>query len=317
MTQMELADVVIVGGGPAGLAAALVLGRAGQHAHLIDGGLRRNAAATAVHGFVTRDGISPDEFRRVAREQLLPYPSVHVHDVPVESIVVSDDHVAVSADGSAWTARYVMLCTGMIDVLPDVPGMRDYWGTGVVQCPFCHGWEVRGRRLGYLPRTSDRLAWVPMLRGWSDSVTVFTSVDVAPTADQQQQMAECGITRVEGTVVALRGADGTLTHVELSDGTTVPCDTLFYHPVQQQTPVVAALGLTTDANGFIQTDEFGHTSHPRALAAGDLTTGMQSALGGAAAGARTAAVLAHQLILQERRMFVPSRSLTPTSHWLD
>jgi thioredoxin reductase len=134
-----------------------------------------------------------------------------------------------------------------------------------------------------------------MLRGWSHAVTLFTAV--APEPEQRDTLSSFGITIVEEAVSGVRGVDGTLTHVDLASGA------LFYHPVQRQTPLVEALALATDEHGFVHVDAMGQTSHPRLYAAGDLTTGMQSALGGAAAGARTAAILNHRLILEDRPTF--------------
>ena len=156
-------DIVIAGGGPAGLSAALTFGRARKRVLLCDAGPRRNAAATHIHTFVTRDGTPPDEFRRVAREQVRAYPSVAVHDTPVTTITGQKDAFAVTFGDDRVHARRVLLCTGLIDILPDIDGLRELWGGSVFQCPYCHGWEVRDRRFAYLSldRPPEEASWVP------------------------------------------------------------------------------------------------------------------------------------------------------------
>jgi thioredoxin reductase len=148
-------DVAILGGGPAGLSAALALGRARRRVLLCDGGPRRNAAATHLHNFVTRDGIPPSEFRDIARDQLAPYSSVEVQDLQVESIAGQEDEFLLTTTAGQREARRVLLCTGMIDEGVDLPGFHEAWGTSIFQCPYCHGWEVRDRRWGYLALTAE------------------------------------------------------------------------------------------------------------------------------------------------------------------
>jgi thioredoxin reductase len=167
-------DVVIVGGGPAGLSAALALGRGRKRVLVCDAGPRRNAAAVHMHNFVTRDGTPPDEFRRIAREQLSIYSSVDVRDVRVEAILGSKGAFRVAIEGSEVQARRIILCTGMIDEMLPIEGFRELWGSAVFQCPYCHGWEIRQRPWGYLARDAASAHFAFLLRGWSEQVTLYT-----------------------------------------------------------------------------------------------------------------------------------------------
>ena len=169
-------DVLIVGGGPGGLAAALTLGRARKRVLLCDSGPRRNAAASHLHNFVTRDGTPPDEFRQIGRHQLAAYPNVEVRDVRVESLSGSRGAFLARLGSDEFQTRRVLLCTGMIDEPLAIDGFRELWGHAIFQCPYCHGWEVQGRRWGVLLDAASLPMLLPfalMLRGWSQSVTVF------------------------------------------------------------------------------------------------------------------------------------------------
>jgi thioredoxin reductase len=175
---MNLYDTVIVGGGPAGLSAALTLGRGRKRVLLCDAGPRRNAAAVHIHNFVTRDGTPPDEFRKIGRQELTLYPDVAVRDVHVESVSGTRGafEVALSSSESV-RARRVLLCVGMVDELLPIEGFRELWGSAIFQCPYCHGWEVKDRRWAYLGRAADASHLLPfslMLRGWTRDVVAFT-----------------------------------------------------------------------------------------------------------------------------------------------
>src|SRR5262245_55977893 len=148
-------DVVIVGGGPSGLSAALALGRARKRVLLCDSGPRRNAAAGHIHNFVTRDGTPPDEFRQIGRQQLAGYPSVEVRDARVESISGTRGAFRVDLTSGVAEARRVLLCVGMVDEMLPLDGFRELWGRAIFQCPYCHGWEVQDRRWGYLALAAD------------------------------------------------------------------------------------------------------------------------------------------------------------------
>lgn len=168
-------DVVIVGGGPAGLSAALNLGRSRKRVLLCDAGPRRNAAAVHIHGFVTQDGTPPADFRRIGRRQLEPYPSVEARDLQVEEIHGERGAFRVRlSTGTIVEARRILLCTGMIDELPDIDGYRELWGRSIFQCPYCHGWEVRDRKFGFLAPGIDSLDFALFLRNWTSEVVLLT-----------------------------------------------------------------------------------------------------------------------------------------------
>jgi thioredoxin reductase len=299
--QVMTCDVVIVGGGPAGLSAALALGRARKRVLVCDAGPRRNAAAAAVHNFLTRDGTPPAMLRRIGREQLAGYPQVELRDVGVAAIAGARGAFRVDLGADVVDARRVLLCTGMIDEPPPIPGLRELWGRAVFQCPYCHGWEVQDRRWGYLARAADAAHAVPFAvqaRGWTREVTLFTGGGFEPPADGRAQLAAAGVRVETAPVTRLVGADGRLAAVELADGRAVACDVLYHHPPQRQVDVVAALGLALD-DGYVRVDPARReTSIPGIHAAGDLTTRIQGAILAAAAGTQAAAVLNLELTLE-------------------
>jgi thioredoxin reductase len=290
-----LYDVVIVGGGPSGLSAALALGRARKRVLLCDFGPRRNAAAVHIQNFVTRDGTPPDEFRRIGREQLATYPNVEVVDARVESVAGERGGFHVRLSSGTVDARRILLGTGMIDELIPLDGFRELWGHAIVQCPYCHGWEVRDRRWGFLVLPSSTAHWLPFalqLRGWTADLTVFTNGVVELTDDARGQLRAAGI-RVETAPVArLLHRDTQLEGVALSSGATVPCDVLYAHPRQRQVELVASLGLELDDEGYVKVDPMKReTSRPGIYASGDLTTRAQAAVLAAASGMQAAAVI--------------------------
>lgn len=291
-----LYDVVIVGGGPAGLSAALALGRARKRVLLCDSGPRRNALAEHIHNFVTRDGTTPDDFRRVARQQLATYSNVDAGEVRVASITGARGafHVELAGDGAA-DARRVLLCTGMIDDMLPIDGFRELWGRAVFQCPYCHGWEMQDRRWGYLPRPGDVSHVLPFAlqaRGWTRDVTVFTNgaFDVPP--ETRAMFDSYGIRQETGALARLLRREHRLDGVALADGRTVPCDVLFAHPPQRHVDVVTGLGVGLDDGGYVQVDPVKReTTVPGIYAAGDLITRMQGAVYAAAAGTQAAAMI--------------------------
>lgn len=295
-------DVAIVGGGPAGLSAALALGRARKRVLLCDSGLRRNAAAEHIHNFVTRDGTPPNEFRRIAREQLSAYPDVQAREASVEGIAGSRGAFRVVLQTETVRARRVLLCTGMVDQMLSLPGFQELWGRSIFQCPYCHGWEIRERPWGYLALAANQAHLLPFtfqLRGWTDQLTVFTGGSFEVFEEAQARMLSAGIRVETAPVVRLRTSAGSLEAVELANGTAVPCQALFAHPPQLQVALVRALDPSLDDEGYVLVDPArAETSIPGVYAAGDLTTRVQGAVIAAAAGMRAAAVINVDLNLE-------------------
>lgn len=289
-------DVVIVGGGPAGLSAALALGRARKRVLLCDAGERRNAAAVHIHNFVTRDGTPPGEFRDIGRKQLATYPSVEVRDTRVKAITGSRGAFEVALERGPVNARRVLLCTGMIDEMLPIEGFRELWGGSIFQCPYCHGWEVRDQRWGHLALGAEALHLPMMLRGWTRDVVVFTSGAFEIPSDTRARFEAAGIRIEDRRVERLVAGHGKLAGVAVEGGEIVPCDVLYAHPPQRHVEIVAALGLGLDEHGCVQIHPMTReTSVPGIYAAGDLMTRMQGAILAAASGTAAAAMINHEL----------------------
>jgi thioredoxin reductase len=300
MGRLAAVDAVVVGGGPAGLNAALMLGRGRKKVLLCDAGPPRNAAAEEVHGFVTRDGTPPREFRRIGREQLRPY-DVEVRDVRVLGLERIGPRFRVALEGGGVVdARSVVLTTGMVDVPPEVPGYRELWGKALFQCPYCHGWEIQDRPWGVHATTEALVDFGAFLTGWTRDVVVFTEGAFAVPAEKRALLERAGVRLEERRIRRLiPGADGhTLEAVELEDGTRVPREFLFARPPQRQTALVQRLGLALDEQGYVKVNAQRETSIPGIFAGGDLTTPMQGAIMAAAEGAIAAAMANHGLNLE-------------------
>jgi thioredoxin reductase len=289
-------DLVIIGGGPAGLAAALTLGRARRRVLLVDGGARRNAAAERIHGFVTRDGTPPDEFRRIARQQLETYASVEVRDARVEAIQGERGAFEVRLDTGSAMARRILLCTGMVDELPALDGFRELWGRSIFQCPYCHGWEVQDQAFGILVERVELLELALLLRGWTRTVVALTDAKLVIPEPIRERLGAAGVLLDERPIRRLVPEGGRLQSIEFDAGGPRRLDVLFARPPQRQVALVQALGLTLDDAGYVRVDDMHwETSRPGVHAAGDLTTFVQSAILAAASGTRAAAALNHAL----------------------
>lgn len=294
-------ELLIVGGGPAGLSAALVAARARRRVLLVDGCTPRNSVAPAVHSFVTRDGVLPVEFRRAAREQLSAYPTVAFQDGEITAITGDcPDFTATFADGRAITARRVLLAIGLVDVLPDIAGLRERWGRGVHHCPYCDGYEHRDRAWGVIADEPTVFEYARFLRGWTGSVTLFTlgaepqGEAVTRLQDDGVVVETCAIERVIG------GAGEHLEGVVLEDGRQLPIESLWVRPAQRQRGLTARMGLQVTDDGDIGRDDHGETSIPGIFVAGDLAQGStQQAVQAAADGARVAMTINHRLIVDD------------------
>jgi thioredoxin reductase len=297
--QADPYDIVIAGGGPAGLSAALVLGRARKRVLLCDAGTPHNARAEHMNGFVSRDGIAPAEFRRISREQLQQYDSVELRAAAVLGVRGEVGAFTVDTEAGEVTTRRVLVTGGMIDEVPDdIPGFRELWGRGIVQCPYCHAWEFRDGALGLLVAAPEWLEFGVFLRGWSRDVVVLTHGMFAVPEETRARLGMAGVRIEERPIARLHAEGGTLQTIELEGGDRMPCELLFARPPQRHTPLVQQLALALDEQGFVKVDDMQRSSVPGVYAAGDLTTMRQGALVAAAAGAMAAYTANHELTME-------------------
>jgi thioredoxin reductase len=301
-------DVAIIGGGPAGLQAALTLGRIHRNAVLFDDGTYRNATVSHMHNVVANDGTPPEEFRGHARKQLAAYDTITVREERVDTVEEVDGtfHLRV-ADGSILTADVLILATGVRDTLPAVPGLDGLWGDLVAHCPFCHGHELSGQRVGILgasvaPHLSALLGPIASeLVVLADGEQLPDGWDPAPAVRAVRTEHVVSVERHDGGVrVTLEGADGQQVHEQVAG--------IFVKPtMRQSTPFAEQLGLELNPSGCVRVDEFARSSRERVFCAGDMAhlpafpMPMASVVMAAAAGQLAASSATMALLTRETR----------------
>ncbi len=300
-------DVVIAGGGPAGLNAALMLGRVRRRVLVADSGQPRNAASAAVHGLFSRDGDDPAQLRRIAREQLGAYPDVRLLDTAAESAARAGDRFEVRlADRRVARARRLLLATGLADELPPVEGLARLWGQGVYHCPYCHGWEVRDQPVAVLGGDDTAAHLALSLARLGCDVVLCAAGPPAASAPARDGLRAAGVRVCEDPVLGVDGEPGQYVRISLSPGWTLDRRALFVHPAfRQRSDLAAQLGCAVLDDGAIQVDELGQTTVPGVYSAGDMsrTPAMPSPAAqvvmAAAAGARAAVVIDQELLFAD------------------
>lgn len=297
--QDDVVDVLVIGGGPAGLAAALCLGRARRSVLVVDSGAPRHAVAQGVHNFLTRDGLPPSDLRAVAWEQMRAYPSVHRHDGAVRSLERHDSRCIAAGDqGKSWAAGAMLLATGVVDQHPRIPGYDALWGRSIFHCPYCHGWEVRDQPLAVLGQGPALAQYAPLLTSWSDDVVVCTNG--APfEPETERELSARGLGIRTAPIAALEARDGMLDAIRFDDGTRLARHALFVVPSPRLPALVAELGVDLDERGFVRVDEDGATSAPGLWAAGDLTSRRHQVAEAAAQGLRAAFAINRRIAFGE------------------
>ena len=309
-------DVVIVGGGAAGLSAALVLARARRRVVVVDAGSPRNAPAAHLHGFLSRDGMPPGELLAAGRAEVGGYGGEIVSGTVrgVEPLAVS--FAITRDDGRALRARRLLVATGLVDEFPAIPGVRERWGRDVLHCPYCHGYEVRDEPVGVLARVPTSVYQTLLVRQWSPDVVFFRHT-LAELADQdRERLAARDVTIVEGTVERLVVEGDRLTGVELADGSVVARSALFVAPrFVANDAVLTALGaetVSTVVGSFVATDPTGRTSVPGVWAAGNVADPAAFVIGAAGAGARAAGALNADLVEEDVALAIARRGTSAT-----
>lgn len=266
-------DAIVIGGGAAGVSAALMLGRARRSVLVLDAGEPRNRFASHVHGVLGHDGRPPAELLRLGREEVARY-GVEVVSARAVAARALDDRVEVDlADGSTVAGRVAILTTGIVDELPSIEGLAERWGQTVLHCPYCHGWEVRGARLGVIATGPQSVHQAELVRQWSETVTLFSSAaGEALDHSAHARLLARGVRIVESPVLALEGAAGGLDAARTADGEVHPLDAVFTAGLPRlDEALVDGLGLALDdALGSVAVDATGATSAPRVWAAGNV-----------------------------------------------
>lgn len=310
-------DVVVVGGGAAGLSGAMTLARARRSVLVIDAGRPRNAPATHVHNYLAREGVAPAQLLVAGRAEVIGYGGEIVEgDVVAAERRRAGGFRVVLEDGSAVEADRILVTTGLIDELPQVPGLAERWGREVLHCPYCHGWEVRDQPIGILATGSAAVEQALMWRQWSREVTLFLHTAPEPGEQEYERLAARGIAVVDGEVTGLEVTGDRLTGVTLAGGRVIPCRAVVVLPrFTARAGVLTSLGLEATEQersgqvigSHVASDPSGATRVPGVWVAGNVTDLTETVVGSAAAGVRAAAAINADLIAEDTRIAVAAR----------
>nr|WP_309060953.1 NAD(P)/FAD-dependent oxidoreductase [Streptomyces sp.] len=300
----ETHDVVVVGGGAAGLSAALVLGRARRRTLVVDAGEPRNAPSSHMQGYLSRDGMSPADFLAAGREEIARYGVELVRD-RVTDVTRDEDFTVVLDGGRVVRARRLVVATGLKDELPAVPGVAERFGRDVLHCPFCHGWEVRDEPFGVLASSAMSVHQALMVSQWSKDVTFFLhTVAEEELSDQDlRRLAAAGVDVVPGEVAEVLVEDDRLTGVRLADGSTHARSVLYVGPRPvPQTSLLERLGAEMNETPFGTypvVDATGLTTVPGVWAAGNAIGFAEQVVHAASGGYRAAAAIVGDLLMTD------------------
>ncbi|MEV4165856.1 bifunctional NAD(P)/FAD-dependent oxidoreductase/class I SAM-dependent methyltransferase [Nonomuraea dietziae] len=309
-------DVVVVGGGAAGLSGALTLARARRSVLVIDAGQPRNAPAGHVHGYLAREGVSPADLLAAGRAEVSGYGGRIVRGSVVAAERASDGFRVRLDDGSSVVAGRLLVTTGLVDELPDVQGLAERWGREVLHCPYCHGYEVRDQAIGVLADGPLAVHQALLWRQWSSDVTLFLHTQDGLGDDEREQLAARDIAVVEGPVAALEVSDDRLTGVRLADGRVLSREAVVVAPrLTARADVLTGLGLEPTAlemgghvvGSHVAADPSGATAVPGVWVAGNVANLTEQVIGAAGAGVRAGAAINADLIDEETRQAVASR----------
>lgn len=301
--QTRPGRIGIVGAGAAGLTAGIVLARAQSDVVVVDEGRPRNAPAAHMHGFVSREGMSPTEFLAVGRSELTDYGATLIEERVISAEHADNGFIIRADDGQSIHARAVLVTSGLTDQLPRLPGVHELWGSAVHHCPHCHGWEVRGQELVVLGSEVPHMTvhQAALLRRCTDRVTLCPG-RMELSTDDRSRLTAFGVTIVDGEIESLVVDDGRVTGISLADGNNVSCEAVFIAPVPRPNDeVLRALGCSFDPHaGLVHTEPNGATSVPGVWAAGNVSNPRSQVV--TAAGEGSAAGIAISAWLLEHNL---------------
>ena len=295
-------DVIVVGGGPAGLSAALMLGRCLRTVVVFDSGTPRNAPSHALHGYLTRDGIPPSEFLKLARQEVTAYRTVQIRDEVVTAVECQADggFLATLASGEQLRSRKLLLATGVVDNLPEIPGFRELYGRSVFHCPYCDGWERRDRPLAIYGRGARGVGLALELTAWSRDLVLCTDGPSEIDPEDLARLGRNGIGVREDRVTRLEVADGLLSSIVFEDGPPLPRSALFFTTGQyQRSDLLERLGCEFNDKGTVRTGKYETTHLPGLFVAGDASRAVQWVIVAAAEGAEAAFAINTDLLEED------------------
>lgn len=291
-------DAIIIGAGPAGLNAALILGRCRREVLVLDSGKPRNAASRALHGFLTRDGTPPMELRRFGRAEIARYPTIDFRDLPVTGV---ERHAGRGfsvrlSDNNVEHARLLLLATGRVDIVPEVAGFAEFYGVGVYHCPYCDAWEHRDRPLVVYGRSESVASLAQGLFTWSADLTICTDGEPEWSGATSAALAGAEIRVVKNRVHAAEGRER-LERITFADRAPLECAAVFFcSDCQQRSTLPEKLGCEFDADGNVRCRHMASTNVPGLFVAGNVRGGVHLAIMAAAEGAEAGIAMNEALL---------------------
>ncbi len=291
-------DVVIVGGSYAGLSAAMALGRAMRKVLVIDSGLPCNRQTPHSHNFLTRDGESPEQLSAKAKEQVLAYPTVRLHQgLAVEGFKTSTGFQVVTANKEVFEASKLIFATGIKDIMPEIPGFSDCWGISVIHCPYCHGYEVRHQPTAILANGDFAYHYAQLIINWTQELTIITNGSSLLSDEQYTKISGHNIPTIEKEVASIVHHEGKVEQLVFADGSFLKVKAIYARPsFEQHCAIPVQLGCELTEAGLIKTDPFQHATVPGIFVCGDNASPMRSVANAVASGNIAGAMVNHELI---------------------